>query len=76
MYIVQNITCNKGRIEELPDRGLGFDVYCHFSCMLEMKISPTDLRYDGAQITGIVDLPECYNSSNVTDTVTLNIQGT
>ena len=37
-------------------------------------ITPTDLRYNGAQITGVFNLPECF-SSNVTDTITLNIQG-
>ena len=38
-------------------------------------ISGDDLRYNGAQITGVFNLPECFNSPNVTDTITLNIQG-
>ena len=59
----------------LPDRGLNIFGNCDFRCRLYLDISPTDLRYNGAQITGVFNLPECFNSSNVTDTITLNIQG-
>ena len=72
-----NETYHYGRNEDLPDRGLSFDGYCYsfFGCYLYMEISPTDLRYNGAQITGVLNLPECFNSSNTTDPMTLNIQG-
>ena len=62
--------------EDIPDRGLSFYGHCSDICDLYMKISPTDMRYNGAQITGVLNLPECYNSSNITDPMTLNIQGT
>ena len=73
-----NETYHNGRDEDLPDRGISFDGLCIQSdiCYLEMEVSPTDMRYNGAQITGVVNLPECFNSSNITDPMTLNIQGT
>ena len=63
--------------EEYPESGLEIDGYCNFPlyCDIYATISPTDLRYDGAQITGVLSLPECFNSSNSSDTMTLNIQG-
>ena len=76
MYTVVNATYHYKRDDELPDRGLSFEGFCDLSCPLNMKISPTDMRYNGAQITGVLNLPECFNSSNVTDPMTLNIQGT
>ena len=71
VYTVLNDTYHYHRY--LPDRGLETDVYCDFfdSCLFVM---PTDLRYNGAQITGVFNLPECFNSPNVTDTITLNIK--
>ena len=78
VYTVLNDTYIYGRQEELPGTGLFFNGFCHpfiYSCHLNMEISPTDLRYNGAQITGVFNLPECFNSPNVTDTITLNIQG-
>ena len=63
------------RYEELPDGGLFIDGFCDGFCDIFLIISPTDLRYNGAQITGVFNLPECFNSPNVTDTITLNIQG-
>ena len=78
MYTVVNETYYFGRYVELPDRGVYIWGDCFRRCSADITISPTDLsvRYNGAMITGIVDLPECFNSSNVTDTFTLNIQGT
>ena len=66
-----------GRYEEYPESGLEIDRYCNFPlyCDIYATINPTDLRYDGAQITGVLNLPECFNSSNSSDTMTLNIQG-
>ena len=75
VYTVLNDTYRYGRREELPDMGLSFKGYFIEGFSLRMDISPTDLRYNGAQITGVFNLPECFNSSNVTDTITLNIQG-
>ena len=59
---------------QLPDRGVDFITICCETYFI--IISPTDLRYNGAMITGIVNLPECFDSSNVTDPFTLNIQDT
>ena len=58
--------------EELSKRGLYIEGYCN---ILYLEVSPTDLRYDGAQITAILDLPQCYNGFNVTESIALNIQG-
>ena len=76
MYTVFNETYRYGRHDDLPDRGLSFHGDCSRRCFLYMTISPTDMRYNGAQITGVFNLPECFNSSNITDPMTLNIQGT
>ena len=76
MYTVWNETYHYGRHDDFPDRGLTFDGRCRRRCSLYIAISPTDMRYNGAQITGVLNLPECFNSSNITDPMTLNIQGT
>ena len=76
MYTVWNETYHYRRRSDLPERGLSFYGGCHKYCSLRMIISPTDLRYNGAQITGALNLPECFNSSNITDPMALNIQGT
>ena len=75
MYTVVNETYHYGRYD-FPDRGLSFFADCSPRCFLYMTISPTDMRYNGAQITGVFNLPECFNSSNITDPMTLNIQST
>ena len=71
IYTVLNET-NHDHHEELPGRGLYIAGYCDYTYLV---VSPTDLHYDGAQITAILDLPQCYNSFNVTESITLNIQG-
>ena len=78
MYTVWNGTYRYGIDYNLPDRGLSVHGFCFFlyGCNFHIIIRPTDLRYNGAQITGVVNLPECFNSSNITDPMTLNIQGT
>ena len=76
MYTVVNEKYPYGRYDNLPDRGLSFNGRCRRRCSFYMTISPTDMRYNEAQITGVLNLPECFNSSNVTDPMTLNIQGT
>ena len=76
VYTVLNETYYYGRYDDLPDRGISFVGFCYGFCNFHMRISPTDLRYNGAQITGVFNVPECYNSSNITDPMTLNIQGT
>ena len=77
MYTVLNDTYHYGRHEyfNLPDRGIELMSYCHDFCDLDLFVMPTDLRYNGAQITGVFNVPECFNSPYVTDTITLNIQG-
>ena len=73
-YIVANED-HYGRHETLRDRGLSFDGFCRFECYQLLTVTPTDMRYNGAQITGVVNLPECFNTSNTTNTTTLWIQG-
>ena len=77
MYTVLNETYSRGRSVELPDRGVDMWGRCHpiIICVVDITISPTDMRYNGAMITGIVDHLDCFNSSNVTDSFTLKIQG-
>ena len=76
VYTVVNYdTYRHGRDEDITDRGLYFHAFCHRYCSLEIEIRPTDMTYNGAQITGIVNLPECFSTSNTTDPMTLNIQG-
>ena len=75
VYTVLNDTYHYHRYEYLPDRGIELLSDCYGFCDLYLFVMPTDLRYNGAQITGVFNLPECFNSPNVTDTITLNIQG-
>ena len=76
VYTVVNSTdYHRGRHDSITERGLTFEGYCSRLCDLQLTITPTDLRYNGAQITGIVRLPECFNTSNTTNTTTLRIQG-
>ncbi|CAI8019959.1 hypothetical protein GBAR_LOCUS11952 [Geodia barretti] len=75
VYTVANYShYRRGRHESITERGLSFGGY-FFECDLRLTITPTDLRYNGAKITGIVRLPECFNTSNTTYTTTLRIQG-
>ena len=64
-----------GTYENHQDRGLSFEGFCDIECHQILTITPTDMRYDGAQITGVVNIPECYNTSNVTNITTIRIQG-
>lgn len=76
-YTVVNDTYHYGRRDTLADRGLSFGGFCHriIDCYLRLTVTPTDMRYNGVQITGVVSLPECFNNSNTTNTTTLRIQG-
>ena len=60
--------------EEFEEEGLVFSTYCDFYCRMQMHLSPTDLRYNGAQVTCNFSLLEC-NISNITNPTTVNIQG-
>ena len=61
--------------EEFEEEGLVFETYCDYNyCYMRMHLSPTDLRYNGAQVTCNLSLPEC-NISNITNPTTVNIQG-
>ena len=80
IYIVANHDeYRHERHETMTDRGLSFGGSCHYTifglCDIQLTVTPTDLRYNDAQITGMVHLPECYNTSNTTNTTTLRIQG-
>ena len=61
------------------DRGVRIYGFCNFqykTCDFYLRIHPTDMRYNGAQIIGTLHLPVCYTGSNITESLTLNIQGT
>ena len=78
MYTVANYSdYYYGRRDSITERGLTFGGICHphIECNLRLTITPTDLRYNGAIITGIVRIPECFNTSNTTNTTILRIQG-
>ena len=60
--------------KEFEEEGLVFSTYCDIYCHMQMTLSPTDLRYNGAQVTCNFSLPEC-NISNITNPTTVNIQG-
>ena len=76
VYTVLNETYHYGEYYvELSDRGVDIWGDCGSFCEARITISPTDMRYNGAMITGVVYLPDCFNSPRVTDSLTLNIQG-
>ena len=78
IYTVANYSDYRhGRHETITERGLSFGGFCFpfIECHHRLTITPTDLRYNGAKITGIVRLPECFNTSNTTNTTILRIQG-
>ena len=60
--------------EEYPESGLSFYTSCHGVCDILLGLSPTDLRYNGAQFTTIFSLLEC-GTTNITDPISVNIQG-
>ena len=74
LYAVVN-EAHHGRYESYPDRGLRINGYCNYYCDVDLWISPTNLRYDGAQITAILNLPGCSDSPYSSDAMTLHIQG-
>ena len=74
VYTVVNDTYTRGRSYENL-HGLRFHGHCGMVCDLLLNVIPTDLRYNGAKITGVIHIPECFSIPNVTDTATLNIQG-
>ena len=76
MYTVVNYgQYRHGKRESIMERGLSFGGFCNIDCYVGLTITPTDLRYNGANIAGIVRLPECFNTSNTTNTTTLRIEG-
>ena len=76
MYTIVNGTYSRGGFVGFPDRGITIEGFCLTGyCEADITISPTDMRYNGAMITGVVDIPQCFNSPNVTESFTLNIQG-
>ena len=64
VYTVLNDDYSYGRNEYLPDKGLQFDnsCYCSFECYFNLEIRPIDLRYNGVQITGVINMPQCFRS--------------
>ena len=77
VYSVLNDTYNYYCDTIHTKHGLHFSkfFYHFYYCKFDMNVIPTDLRYNGAQITGVIDIPECFDMPNVTDTAMLNIQG-
>ena len=60
-----------------PENGLSLNTYCsanYLYCNMQLRLSPTDMRYNGAQFTCIFSLPEC-GTTNITDSITIYIQG-
>ena len=81
VYIIRNHTYN-GEYSTFPDQGISltkefsFCYYCWFECSYhQFTITLTDMRYDRARITGVVNLSECFSAPNTTITTTLRIQG-
>ena len=64
-----------GRNEDIPENGLYLQTHCFYLCQANLIVTPTDLRYNEASITFSINLPECYNSSNVTESTKLRVQG-
>ena len=61
--------------EDYLENGLSFYTSCGYNyCYIELWLSPTDMRYNGAQFTCIFSLPEC-GTTNITDPMTVFIQG-
>ena len=58
-----------------PNLYLDYKCLYHGYCDLRATVRPTDMTYNGAQITAVLDMPECFNSSNSSGVMTLNIQG-
>ena len=59
---------------EYLDRGLSINGRCSSYCGMYIDISPTDLRYNNATLTGVLNVPQC-SISNATNPMLLNIQG-
>jgi hypothetical protein len=74
IYTIVNDVYPHGRYKNLPERELSVESFCYGVCDLYITLSPTDMRYSGAQVTGVFRLPECFNSPNRTITTTLRIQ--
>ena len=74
LYTIINETYNHGRDLELQDSGLFIYGPHIFWLESELTITPTDLRYDGAQLRAVLDIPSCFNISS-SGNMTLNIQG-
>ena len=61
--------------EDYPENGLSFHTYYSYDYFfISVLLSPTDMRYNGAQFTCIFSLPEC-GTTNITDPMTVFIQG-
>ena len=71
--VVNDEEYRRGRYDTLPERGLSFGGYCHhiIFCTVQLTVDPIDMRYNEAQITGVFSLPKCFNTSNTTNTTTL-----
>ena len=60
--------------KDYPENGLSLNTRCDIYCEMRLWLSPTDMRYNGAQFTCTLNLPEC-GTTNITDPITVNIQG-
>ena len=61
--------------EDYPENGLSLNTHCSYDyCDMSLWLSPTDMRYNGAQFTCTFSLPECGTNS-ITDPITVYIQG-
>ena len=61
--------------QNYPENGLSFFTRCrNDKCYMRLRLSPRDMRYNGAQFTCTFSLPEC-GTTNITDPITVYIQG-
>ena len=73
VYTIINGTYHHRSIE-LSDIGLFISGYQFVFLRSTLTFTPTDLRYDAAQLRAVLDVPSCFNIS-ISGNMTLNIQG-
>ena len=70
-----NIGDSGFRYDGLCDYSENYDHYSESYCYIDVDFHPTDLHYDGAEITLQTHFPECYTTPNTSGVTTLHIQG-
>ena len=82
MYSLTNTTQNRTGFDfggNIYNSGLSYAGHWEFDilkrCYIRVMIHPMDLQYDGAEITLLVSLPECYITPKTSKVTALHIQG-